>query len=404
MNRDSILKLCKMISGSFQVLISFYDTDGNIAIQPNKLNHGIMKHYINSTKHVVEQCREKKEIQISINEAAITWIGIPVNEGDLFLGNLIIGPFYSYEMSDKTLMDEIEKMDMSDAEKTLYMSERNSIPYYPYQEYVKMIRLSYLYLYDKEIDENSFCIIGKTLMQNNPSIYDEAMSGSTDVEEHGSYQYERYIWECIRMGDADKINELLYSNTKIKMGTLCVGNDLRNMKNLLIVGIALASRAAMDGGLNSEIAYSLADVFIRQIESMNRLSDYESSTKMFLEFAYRVKEVSKIRSYSPNVNQCCEYIKSHTTDNISVAQIADHLGISNTYLSRIFKQETGLSVVDYIKKVKIKEAKFLLKYTNLTLVEISEKLAYSSQSHFNTVFKEAMSITPKQYRDKVKVN
>lgn len=403
MNLNFVAKLCNMIQSSYQVFVTFFDTDGTIVYKPDILNDDYINYFLNESKHIVRQCLNKKEIQISINEIAITWIGIPVICEELIKGSLMIGPFYCNRMSDKTLLEELEKMEMDEAEKLLYMRYRNIFPCYSYEDYFRIISLVYYYLNDKNVDEKSIQIIGKTVLYNPSLNGEESDIGIPELEEHGSYQYEKYLWECIRMGEVDKVHELSQSNIHFKMGTLSLVSEIRNMKNLHIVGIALASRAAMEGGLNPEIAYSLSDLFIRQIESSNRIQADEITSNAFYEFARRVKELSKIRSYSPNVNQCCEYIKTHANENLSVSQIADYLGISHTYLSRIFKQETGISVVDYIKKVKVKEAKFLLKYTDFSLVEISQKLSYSSQSHFNTVFKEEMSITPKQYRDKVKV-
>ncbi|HHV10779.1 MAG TPA: helix-turn-helix domain-containing protein [Clostridiales bacterium] len=403
MNLDFVTKLCKMISAGYQVVAAFYDIDGEVKALSHNLQGEHLHCYLEDTKHVVRQCLEEKEIHISISEIAVTIIALPIIDGDILRGCIAVGPFYSYRLSEKILIDEIDKMDADDTGKMLFLHYRNDIPCYSYDEYIRIIRLANSYLYDAEVNEKSIRIASKAKIEKIPSLEEESSSGFPGVEEHGSYQYERYLWECIRIGATDKLKELLYSGVKVNMGLLCSGNELRNMKNLYIVGIALASRAAMDGGLNSEVAYSLADIFIRQIESMSRSVDQGIVEHMFYEFANRVKEVSRIRSYSPYVNQCSEYIKAHANENISVAVIADHLGISHTYLSRIFKQETGIAVVDYIKKVKVKEAKFLLKYTDLSLVEISTKLSYSSQSHFNAVFKEAMSITPKQYRDKVKI-
>ena len=232
----------------------------------------------------------------------------------------------------------------------------------------------------------------------------EVIENNDEMEVHGTYLFERCMLECVRTGNLINLRQVLQTDLAGKAGTMIVGNELRQEKNLFIVFTALVTRAAIEGGLSSETAFSLSDLYIRQIEIMKSTKEInEQSTKMIFDFAGRVHELLKINAYSYYVNQCCDYIQTNVYQSISVNQIAEDLKISPEHLSRIFKHETEMSVIEYIKKVKVKEAKFLLKYTSNTLVEISEKLAFSSQSHFNSVFKSEMGLTPKQYRDKVKI-
>ena len=73
--------------------------------------------------------------------------------------------------------------------------------------------------------------------------------------------------------------------------------------------------------------------------------------------------------------------------------------MSASYLSRLFKKETGLSVSSYIRQQKIEMAKNLLRFSDSSMIEIANQLAFSSQSHFIQQFREVTGITPKKYRD-----
>ena len=75
------------------------------------------------------------------------------------------------------------------------------------------------------------------------------------------------------------------------------------------------------------------------------------------------------------------------------------LGVSASYLSRLFKKETGSSVSAYIRNRKIDMAKNLLRFSNDSMIEIANRLAFSSQSHFIQQFREVVGMTPKKYRD-----
>ena len=96
---------------------------------------------------------------------------------------------------------------------------------------------------------------------------------------------------------------------------------------------------------------------------------------------------------------CVNYIYSHLHKKITVDELAKHTGLSPSYLSRLFKKETGESITGYIIRRKINAAKNMLKYSGYSLSQISETLAFSCQSYFTKIFKDLEGVTPKRYRD-----
>ena len=75
-------------------------------------------------------------------------------------------------------------------------------------------------------------------------------------------------------------------------------------------------------------------------------------------------------------------------------------GLSESYLSRVFKQNLGVSISDYIREKKIEKATHLLKYSDKPIIDIANYLSFSSQSHFIQIFEGFMGLTPKKYRDR----
>ena len=82
-----------------------------------------------------------------------------------------------------------------------------------------------------------------------------------------------------------------------------------------------------------------------------------------------------------------------------IEDLADELGVSANYLSRLFKKETGTSVSAYIREKKINMAKNLLRFSDCSMIDIANRLSFSSQSHFIQQFREVVGMTPKKYRD-----
>jgi len=119
---------------------------------------------------------------------------------------------------------------------------------------------------------------------------------------------------------------------------------------------------------------------------------------MALDFVCRMRHLRKNIASSKQVAQAIDYIYVHIMDRITVNELAESIGISPTHLSRIFKQETGISVSEYIRQRKIDMAKNLLRFSNYDFVEIAVMLSYSSQSHFIQHFRSQTGMTPKAYR------
>jgi AraC-like DNA-binding protein len=123
---------------------------------------------------------------------------------------------------------------------------------------------------------------------------------------------------------------------------------------------------------------------------------------MLYDFATRVSNRRRTHSYSKMVNDCCSFIDEHVRERLRVSQVAASIGFNADYASKRFKGETGRSIGEYVKEAKISEARSLLKYSELSIAEISELLSFSSQSFFTSVFRQVTGVTPGQYREKAR--
>ena len=93
------------------------------------------------------------------------------------------------------------------------------------------------------------------------------------------------------------------------------------------------------------------------------------------------------------------YIPAHIHENITVSELAEVVGLNETYLSKLFKKEMKCTVSEYIRNEKIEEACWLLSYTDKSSIEIATDLSFSSHSYFISVFKKVKGVTPKEYRN-----
>lgn len=96
------------------------------------------------------------------------------------------------------------------------------------------------------------------------------------------------------------------------------------------------------------------------------------------------------------------WIEAHYRERISIDRLAEELHLSNNYISRIFREETGTSITDYLTARRLKQACRLLENTDMPVSQIADDIGYENPSYFIHLFKKVMGITPLRYRTKAK--
>lgn len=178
-------------------------------------------------------------------------------------------------------------------------------------------------------------------------------------------------------------------------------NALTNIKYHFVVTAAMLTRYCIDGGLEPEQAYRLSDFYILKMDTcttVRQIADLHH--EMAKDFTGKMVLQKKSSILSKPVVQCVDYIYSHIKERITVAMLAEYTGLSESYLSRVFKQNLGISISDYIREKKIEKATHLLRYSDKSIIDIANYLSFSSQSHFIQTFENFTGMTPKKYRNK----
>ena len=124
------------------------------------------------------------------------------------------------------------------------------------------------------------------------------------------------------------------------------------------------------------------------------------NAQMVLDFTRRVEAEKAGIHHSKLVRQARDYILAHIGAAITTEQLAKELGMNRTYLCKLFAEETGLTIHQYVTQVKMEEAKRLMDITSKSIAEIAAYFGYSSQSYFQRVFKAYTGMTPGIYRSK----
>lgn len=99
-----------------------------------------------------------------------------------------------------------------------------------------------------------------------------------------------------------------------------------------------------------------------------------------------------------DINTLLRYLKENLTKDISLKEAAERINISETYLSTLFKKETGMGFTDWINSKRIEQAASLLKETSLPSYLIAEQVGYENINYFGRIFKKVKGVSPQKYR------
>ena len=117
-----------------------------------------------------------------------------------------------------------------------------------------------------------------------------------------------------------------------------------------------------------------------------------------------VNSLKDTRPMSHLVQEAVRYIRHHYAEDISVNDIAEHIGMSQSWLTKRFKQECGTNIVGYLLDVRIEQAKALLSRTDMLIMEIACATGFDNPGYFISVFRRAVGMTPKAYREMMQEN
>lgn len=215
---------------------------------------------------------------------------------------------------------------------------------------------------------------------------------------HHSYSEEVLSYEYIKQGDVKAVEEGMRIFQSDTVGHLS-DHPVRNRQYLFVAATTLATRYAIEGGMDYETAYIASDLFIQRADkAVDEEEVYSLHKEMLTYYVRQVAALQRQRVLSKPVIKCMDYIYYHLHEPLNGEILAEVIGLNRSYLSSLFHKETGTTVSDYIMSKKMEAVENMLKFSEYSLSEISEYLNFSSYSYLAKIFKESHGMTPKEYR------
>ena len=215
----------------------------------------------------------------------------------------------------------------------------------------------------------------------------------------GVWESEKAFLRMIREGNRDYRKALSHSMSLSSGVRADTGDPIRQWKNNSLTLLTLVVRAAIEGGLSPEIAYSLNDHYAAMIEHARSLSAVMTlSGQLMDDFTERVHDVRERSGTSSSIQNACHYIDTHLSEPLTIHDLAAQAGYADYYFSQKFKNETGQSVSEYLCDKRIEKAMQLLRDPSVDLSEVQEMVGIQSRSRFYELFKQKTGLSPAQYR------
>lgn len=207
------------------------------------------------------------------------------------------------------------------------------------------------------------------------------------------------LLSCVTRGDLEGIEAAISQAPQGILAEPLAGDPLRHTKNLVIILIHLLKQAAVAGGAHRLLCGQLEARFLQRLEESRavpevcRLADEAKRT-----FCRRVAAPRGRTASDPRIQRAIRYLEDHLNQKITLQQLAAQAGLSREYFCTLFHQQTGKTVFAYLRWARVQLAKEMLATTETSLAAIASLLGFSSQSHFQRVFREVEGGTPFLYR------
>ncbi len=214
---------------------------------------------------------------------------------------------------------------------------------------------------------------------------------------HYPLEREKELINKVKIGDRIGAREIL--NTILAAIMLSDPGDLNVLKARMLELLSILSRSAVEGGVDINFLLERNLQYINRVMEIDNQQDLcvwiGSALNDFIELVYSSQDSRKITQVKPAV----EYIEKNYAGQISLAEIARAAHLSVSRLAHLFKEQLGITIIDYLTGVRIEHAKQMLLSTNKSCTEICFEVGYNNQSYFTRTFKDIVGLTPRQFRE-----
>ena len=316
---------------------------------------------------------------------------------------LLIGPFLPHIPSEEELMEWTEQSGLPIEGQKLLPDHYRNTPILPPSSHLYMVLDTFAehlwgpngYQFE-QLSRDSLALLRPMQQKASLSQEKDALWNVKNMELR--YSYENELINAVSKGQTHKA-DILLDNFSAFSFEQRLSDPIRDGKNYCIIMNTLLRKAAEQGGVHPVYLDSQSSLFAAEIEQLASLDRMPMLMSTMIRAYCQLVRNHSVKNYSPPIQKVITVIDSDLTGDLSLHNFAKILNVSSSYLSTLFKKETGQTLTEYINNRRIKYASHLLASTKLQIQTIAQHCGIVDVQYFSKVFKKLTGKTPKEYRE-----
>lgn len=215
------------------------------------------------------------------------------------------------------------------------------------------------------------------------------------------YVKQNRLMQLITQGDTEQLPAAITAAVSVRdieiFFSRVPNRRLRSAKNILYVFNTMCRLAAERGNVSPVTLDRVSSHYAMTIEQLPSLKYYQRLTTEMATQYCEIVAARRDNHYSSKVNQALQFIYRHYQEDLSLANVATAAGAAPTYLSRLFKQETGETIFEFINRYRVQMARQYLRHRPESVTDVAFHVGFNNVTYFNRMFKRYAGMTPLAY-------
>lgn len=316
-------------------------------------------------------------------------------------GKITVGPFTMVEKEEFWEIDLKEKAGLT--AKALEEARRilEQIPFVEPQRVTQLSQLLFFtvsFLNDFSAESRMLAADRSEELQGQITSYILELKQEKEPPPY-PFETERALLESVARQDSEEAQRLL--SRLLGAILFSCGRDLELLKSRIAEVLTLISRTAVDHGADPQHTLRLSHEYRRTLTGFSTVESLCSwlseAVARYMQSLFRFSGAK----HAKVILFCTQYIGENYSRKITLEGLANMVYLSPAYLSRVFKQETGMNFNQYLNRVRIQKAQELLRVREIRMTDISLLVGFEDQSYFTRVFRRVTGMLPRVYRERM---
>ncbi|MFC2949642.1 helix-turn-helix transcriptional regulator [Virgibacillus sediminis] len=398
-DEQNFIDKCRMIHSAIKIDSWLCDTSGKIAAR--FVNHSLPVVVDRLSEEMVDinravRCLPQNSYYHYQNSYGLEYIAVGLWTGNAFQGTLLAGPVISG-------LSVVERMQDIFSANNLPIGQRKQL-----EEFYQSLPL----LSEVELKDTGELIVNLCAHHQVKAHYFTADTPKpvldpahlqVDIEDNQQIIEKRYdlqnkLMHYIERGDKEAVHQAInFFSGIMDFSDRLPGNPVRAAKNIASVSNTLYRVAAERAGVHPVYLHNMSERFAILIEKTVTINNLEKLMAVMAEDYCDLVQQFSTGEYRPIVRKAVDFIQLNLGEKLSLEVVAAELFITPSHLSRKFKEDTGVSMTEFINQKRVEEAKWYLERDTIAVTDVALMVGFNDVNYFSKVFKRYTGMAPTAY-------